>query len=388
MNTRIHLILPAILLMMIGCTNQEPPVEKVNESLSTASGGLFLSAEQINYAGIEYGSISERKLSYNVNARGKLVLPLNAIIDHVSQYAGLVKAVHTKEGQYVRKGQLLVTLISPEFVNAQQRYLMVKNELVMLEQEYERQKELNKDKIASDKLFEKARADYNVALAELTGLGIQLSLANIDIDQLKEDNIAESIEIHSQQDGYVERVTANPGKYVMVDECLMQVINRDHLLVELSVFEKDIMLVQTGQKVSFTLSNLGNEVYKADIISIGNIVDEDNRVVRVLAEFKNSSGRMLPGMFVASEIHTGEEVVEALPEEALVRREGNEWIIFYTTEEEQGESGTTFHTANVKPGTSQNGYIEVMLEQALPIDSKIVVSGAYFLKTEQAKQAE
>lgn len=388
MNTRYFIIIVLMLSLLSACIQEEHAKDEPEEGRATITTGLFLSAEQLKYSGIEYGDIHQQSLSHIVNARGKLVLPINAIIDHVSKYPGMVSSINVKEGKHVQKGQLLASISSSEFVNAQQRYIMVKNQLVMLEQEYERQKELNEDKVSSDKKFEKALADYNVAIAELTGLGLQLSMAGVDINNLREDNLNSNINILSQQEGYVEGISANPGKYVMDDECIMQVINREQLLVELNVFEKDIMLLQAGQKVSFTLSNLSNKVYEAKIISIGNIVNEENRVIKVLAEFRDLDGRMLPGMFVASEIHTGEATVTALPDEALVRLDDGSWIFYYTSPAEQEKEGTIFHTATVNKGITQKGMSEITLIDKIPSDARIVIKGAYSLKTEQAKQAE
>jgi cobalt-zinc-cadmium efflux system membrane fusion protein len=265
---------------------------------------------------------------------------------------------------------------------------MVKNQLVMLEQEYERQKELNKDKIASDKFYQKAESNYLVALAELKGLGLQLEMAGVNLSKLVEGNISSELRLISPIHGYIENIEANPGKYIMQDERLLSVINRDKLLVELNVFERDIMKIMPGQRVTFSLSNLSKEVYEANVISVGNMVREENRVVKVLAEFINSQDRMLPGMFVAAEIHTAENDVEALPEEAVIRLEANEYIIFYTTPSMQTDEGTSFMKVGVETGFTEDGYIQLSLKGSIPENAMIVVSGAYFLKTEMARQAE
>ena len=178
-------------------------------------------------------------------------------------------------------------------------------------------------KITSDKFYQKAESNYLVAIAELKGLGLQLEMAGISLSDLNKGIIAPELLLISAIDGFVVNIEANPGKYIMQDERVMSVINRDRLLVELNVFEKDIMKIIPGQRVTFTLSNLSKQVYEAKIVSVGNIVNEENRVVNVLAEFNNSQERMLPGMFVAAEIHTGENDVEALPEEAVVRMDRN-----------------------------------------------------------------
>ena len=227
-----------------------------------------------------------------------------------------------------------------------------------------------------------------ISLAEYTGLALQLEMAGVKKESLDAGEITAALQIISPLSGHIEHIDANPGKYVMQDERLMQVINRDQLLVELNVFEKDIMKIASGQRVTFKLSNLGSKPYEAKIISVGNIVRKDTRVVKVLAEISDDQGRMLPGMFVASEIHTGEDEVDALPEEAVLRMGNNDYVIFYTTPSRQGEEGTSFISVPVITGNIEDGYIEVSFPEEIPSDAMIVIKGGYYLKTELAKQQE
>jgi cobalt-zinc-cadmium efflux system membrane fusion protein len=305
-----------------------------------------------------------------------------------SLYPGTIKGIYVNTGDRITKGQLLASVNSIDFIETQQQYLMVLHQIGMLEQEYERQKELNKDKISSDKYFQRARADYQVALTELNALKLQLKMAGVDTEELANGQIVTYHDITSPINGYIENVFVNPGKYVNPDESLFQIINRDHLIIELYVFEKDIMKVSEGQRITFTLSNMSDRVYEANITSVGNTVSGDARIVKVLAEFRNEGGRLLPGMFVASEIHTGENHVTALPEDAVIRIGNDEYIIFYTMPDMQREASTYFDFAEVKIGNAEDGYIEIELISPIPENAMVVISGGYYLKTEMAKQEE
>jgi cobalt-zinc-cadmium efflux system membrane fusion protein len=389
MNIKYSIRFLIIAMVLVSCASNEDQQEKeVLREDTLTSGELSLSESQFEHAGIEYGSIQKYLLSSDVNARGELVLPVNSKADMVSLYPGIVQAIFINRGEPVSKGQVLATINSPDFIEAQQQYLMVKNQIIMLEQEYERQKELNKEKIASDKYFQRSLADYNVAMAELKGLAIQLEMAGISEKVLQTAKITRELRIISPLNGYIENINANPGKYVNPDESLFQVINRDKLLIELNVFEKDILKVAPGQRVTFTLANMSQEIHEAKIISVGNTVHEVARVVKVLAEFRNESGRLLPGMFVASHIHTGETEVNALPEEAVLRIADDYYVIFYTTPAMQKEWEYSYKSIPVKVGYMEDGFIEIEPLSELPSDAMIVVKGGYYLKTEKAKQKD
>ena len=77
-----------------------------------------------------------------------------------------------------------------------------------------------------------------------------------------------------------------------------------------------------------------------------------------------------------------------MPEEAVVRLEGNEHIIFYTLAGKQTEDGTSFYHMAVETGFVEDGFIQVTPKEEMPPNALVVISGAYFLKTEMAKQAE
>lgn len=382
-------IIPFLLLgaLLQGCSNPGPQ-EQDQQQEKTFAGDVFLDKKQLEHAGIEYGLIEKTELSDHVNARGELVLPVNATADLVSLYPGIVSRIHARQGDRVRKGEILATLSSPEFVEAQQEYFMVLSELPVLKSEYERQKELNEEKIASDKQYERVRSEYRSARMKLSSLRLKLNMSGVDTNMLKSGRIIEKLQIYSPISGYLELVEANPGKYIMKEERLMQVVNRDELLLELNVFEKDILNVHEGQEVSFNLSNLDSRNYQAKIVSIGNTVRQGTRIVKVLAAFNNAEYVMLPGMFVAAEIHTNQEKLDALPDEAIQRTSDDNYIIFYTTPSLQNEQGTAFMSVPVIPGKNNKGFTAVILKESLPDDALIVVSGGYYLKTEKTKQEE
>lgn len=378
-----------VLLAMIACTNQDSKESNDVQMDEPVSGGdIFLSAEQLKYAEIKYGNISEQVISSHVQSRGKLVLPVNAKANMVAFYPGIIKSVYVNNGDSVSKGQLIAVISSPGFIEAQKEYIIAKNRLMMLELEYERQKELNKDKVASDKYFQRARADYKTALAELNALRLELQMAGAGSSLFEDENIIPELKIISPVNGYAENIMINPGKHVGPEEDLLQVINRNELLLELSIFEKDILKIQPGQRITFTLSNMSSEIHEASIQSMGNTVEEATSTVKVLGTFSNESRRMLPGMFVAAEIHVGETIVEALPEEAVLRTGNDEYIIFYTLPEMQSDTGTTFKCMTVKTGNLEGGYIETTLLEPIPDRAMIVISGGYYLKTEKAKLEE
>lgn len=139
--------------------------------------------------------------------------------------------------------------------------------------------------------------------------------------------------------------------------------------------------------MTFTLANLGDEVYESRVASIGKTVEEDARTVKVIVDFPNTSQDILPGMFASAEIHTDEKEVDALPEESVLGEGTEDAHIFYTRSSES-DSLVTFQRLHVSTGFSEDGLIQVVLTEPLPSEARIVISGTYFIKSEELKQRE
>ena len=125
-----------------------------------------------------------------------------------------------------------------------------------------------------------------------------------------------------------------------------------------------------------------------DIPNVTDGTEWSNLTTGAYCEFDNKSGRFLPGMFVAGEIHTGEDMVQALPESAVVRLGDNKYVIYYTDPSMQSDTGTSFQYTAVEAGHAEEGFIQVKLLSPISENAQIVTAGAYYIKTEMAKQNE
>jgi cobalt-zinc-cadmium efflux system membrane fusion protein len=298
--------------------------------------------------------------------------------------SGSVERISVTEGVGVAKGDLLATIISPAIVQLQQDFITTGVSLDLLKKEYDRQKLLNEEKITAEKKFQETEADLKNTEARYESLKVQLELMNLRWEEVRQGKISRSAKILSPISGYIEEVMIKAGQYVSPEQPMFRIINRERLYIELMVFEKDIPFIRIGQRVTFELANLGGEEYEAALISIGHMVEENARTVKTIAELNNKSGIILPGMFVSAEIHTDEQNLDALPEEAVVIEDENNAYIFYTVSP-AGLKETEFKKAPVKTGFREEGYLQVELLTAIPADARIVTKGAYFIRAEGLK---
>ena len=373
-------------LFLAGC-HQTPVTEEKSEEGTPDSGLVVLNEEQIEIGKITLGKLTREVLSKDIKAKGKLILrwQKNAFVG--TMIGGTVESILVNVGDRVSKGKLLASITSPEIIEVQQKYISTRSLWEFQKSEFERQELLNKEKINADKKLQEARKDLTDLEARFQSLSMQMEMFNIPLEALNEGSIQPVAGIVSPISGTVEEMEITIGQYVEPNKSMFQIIDKDNLLLEIRVFEKDVPFISIGQRVTFTLANLGPEVYEAAVISIGKMVEQDARTVKVIASFTNTSQHILPGMFVSAEIHTDEQEVDALPEESVVGEGTDDTYIYYTCSKET-DSLVMFRRMEVTTGFSEGGYIQIFLSEPMPADARVVVKGSYFVKSEELKQRE
>ena len=98
----------------------------------------------------------------------------------------------------------------------------------------------------------------------------------------------------------------------------MEIVNTEHIHLELKVFEKDVLKLKKGQKVIFRIPESSSKNYVGDIHLIGKSIDV-NRTVQVHAHIDHEiKHNFIVGMFVETEIVIENSISKALPESAFV----------------------------------------------------------------------
>ena len=111
-----------------------------------------------------------------------------------------------------------------------------------------------------------------------------------------------------------------------------EIVNTEHLHAELTVYEKDVVRLNIGQKVRFTLPNDNEKERLASIYLIGRKIDTD-RSVRVHAHLESEDIDLLPGMYINANIEINENRVNAVLEEAIVMSEGKHFVYVFKGEQ-------------------------------------------------------
>ena len=348
-------------------------VTEVEESKKLIS----LSNTQFSTMEMEWGSIKTGDFSSQLTVQGTVKIPVEGMQEVSAYFGGYVSDLTLIEGQAVRLGQVLFNLENPDFVRLQQDYLETASQLDYLKAEYERQKTLFAEQISAQKNLLKAEADYRGALAKSQGLKKQLSLIRISADQLTPENIRSKVPVVSPINGFVEEVHVVPGQFLPASGKAISLLNKDHLHIELVLFEKDASLIHIGQRLVFTLPDRADQVYEAEIHVVGQTVNEQ-RQINVHADLVDESlgKNLIPGMFVQARINLDTENGWSLPEEAITEVDGKYFILIQKSKTEEGYE---LEQTEVNPGAPNQGMISIQPVEGITSETKILVKGGFNL---------
>ncbi len=409
-KAKYKVLIAALIIIMASCNNKaesgtgtEKEEVHTDEESSSANKEVELNEAQYLASEISFGTFSTKNLSEVINATGYTKLPPQNQAEVSVYVSGIVKTINIIEGQYVKKGQVIATIESPEFTRIQEQYLTTKSNLEYLRLEYERQRILSSEGVNSQKQFQKAKADYDAERARYNSLLQQLNTMNINPNH----GAVSTVPVVAPISGYVTEVDIKIGSNVQAGTALTTIVDNSKLHVDLLVYEKDLQKVKVGQKVRFVLTNQDNSEIIGQIFSIGKAFENETKSVAVHADIPNEKQQLISGMYVNALIDVGRNTVNALPSDAIVKAEGREFIFILegvheeTVQEdkhehkegekhEEGETGKKekkyhFQRIEVKTGTSQLGFVQVTALQELPADAQIVLKGAYYIQSHLLK---
>jgi len=404
----IHIIIGLLateLFVACGDNNNHSHFQHQKESHTDEDDTVMLSEKQLRSAGVEIGRLTYRTLRGTIQATGQLELPPQNEAKLSVFIGGNVKEIKVIEGDRVRKGEIIASIEHPDLIEIQQVYQQLVHRIGYLKLEYERKEKLFQEEVTSGRDYQKAKADYFSARAELSALKSKLRLLNLSAQEIAGGKIYETIPILSPMDGYVKLVNVVTGQYAPPQQELFEIIDIDHIHADLMVFEKDIHRLKEGQEVIFSVSNVPSRKLRAKIYAVSKAFEQEPKALHVHAEIENKEEDLIPGMYIQGEIITHTDSMPSLPVHGLAREDKKAYIFIYegkaldkksidhsAAEDHSNEKGAEgaqkniFHRVEVIEGIEDGGFVAIRSPGELPLDTRVVIKGAYYLLAEMEKK--
>ena len=377
MNASIRI---ALLALALWACQGKPAEETSTAPAQTVSNEITLTEAQVKQSGITVALPGSREIREDIMVHGVVDVPPQNMVSVSFPMGGYLRSTKLLPGMHVRKGEVIGLMEEQSLVQLQQDYLVTKAKLEYQEKEYQRQQELNVDKINADKTLQLAAAEYQGLKVMLKGYAEKLRLIGIAPEKLTEASISRQVPLYAPTSGFVSRVNVNVGKYVQPTDVLFELVNPDDIHAALTIYEKDLGRVKIGQKVRISFVDEPEKVYQGEVILVNRNVDE-NRAAIAHCHFLTQPGQLLPGMFLNARIEAGASHGIALPESAVVAYQGKHYAFV-----EQGKN--RFRMQEVSIGNKEGGYVSVPNGADLFKDKQVVMANAYSLLGAMKNTAE
>jgi RND family efflux transporter MFP subunit len=266
-------------------------------------------------------------------------------------------------GEFIKKGQPLFTLYSPELVNTQNEYL-----LALKTREQVRQSQIADAREYADRIIESTR--QRLALWDLPPEEMKV------LEETRQPRTA--IVFRSPVTGFVIEKAAVQGMHVMPGETLYRIADLSTVWIEADIYEQEMRFLRVGRPATVTLDAYPGEQFRGRAIYIYPFVEEKTRTVRVRFELPNPRGRLKPGMYANVELQGPAGEGLTVPTNAVLDS-GTQQIVFVA----QGDG--YFIPRNVKTGRRLAERIEIL--EGLKEGEQIATGATFFLDSESQLRA-
>lgn len=353
-----------------------------------------LTAKQVSTVDLKMGEAVEREMDATIEAKGSLVLRAQAMGDVASLMGGIVKSIFVKEGQLVHRGQVVATVENTDVVSLQREYYSAAKECELAKADWERQLLLSKQGAGVKRTLQQTRKDYQVAHANLLGIGRQLAQMGISTSAVAKGKFTTAFPLRAPISGVVSQLTASLGSYADMQTPLMKIRNTQAVECDLNVFEKDLAKVKVGNRVTFSLTNQPGVKLSGTVYGMNQYFNDGSKSVAVHVKMDDASLKtsrinhikLFDGMYVSGQIATGSQRCLALPSEAIVSTDGKQYVFALNGEPKKGEYSFSRH--EVSTGVTDGGFTEVKLCDHLKAGKKIVTDNAFYLASLTGEHGE
>lgn len=262
-------------------------------------------------------------------------------------------------GREVKKGQLLLELYSPDFLETQKDFIAAqkKDQSGILKKYGARQESVGP-------------RDY------LRYLQISESLAN---EIARTGKPRHRIPIYSPQHGTIIRHEVKKHMYVEPDYPMFTIADLTSVWVEVDVYEHQLEWIQLGLPTEIEVQALPGQRWQGQLTYIYPELDPKTRTLKVRLLVQNPTKKLKPNMFAQVRIYGGpKQDVLKIPREALIVTGERESVIA-----DLGKG--KFKPVNVITGMRSQGEVEIL--KGLKAGDRIVVSGQFLIDSEANLQA-
>lgn len=304
-------------LAIIGCTEKKPVEQKDQKVCISDSMQQMISLDTAKINNIN----DELSLS------GEVSFDENKVVKVYPFSSGQVLEVMVTIGDKVEKGQTLAVLRSADIAGNYSDLKSSGSDMAIAKREYENTKSLYEKGISSERELTIAKENYQKALSNNEKMGDLIRINGGGHTQANG-----SFAITAPTSGYVVEKNINASGYIRNDNSnsLFTISNLNNVWVWANVFEADILKVKEGFDAQITTLAYPGKIFHAKIDKVSEVLDPQNKVMRVRMNVPNDNLQLKPEMFT-NVIITNKEAAQAvsIPSEAVLFDNSKKYVVIY-----------------------------------------------------------
>ncbi|VAW98245.1 hypothetical protein MNBD_GAMMA20-1482 [hydrothermal vent metagenome] len=337
-----------------------------------------MTQEQRQAMGMRTAPVAVATQSWSVAYPAQVQVPTAQLRVVSTPLSGLLESLLVAEGDAVKQGQELASILSPELLGLQRGYLQALSQLDLARSDWERDRQLLEEGIIAERRYQTTHAHYVQVRTEVEQGRQTLQLAGMDRSALKrlaeERQLSGTLTVRSSLDGVVLERIATPGQRLNALDPLYRIGRLKPLWLEIHVPLERLSQIAMGSTVRVTAPAVEGKV-----ITIGRMVHGADQGVLVRAEVNSGAERLHPGQYVEVKLASGRaERNYRIPLGALIRQGGKTWVFVAR------ETGFLAMPVTIRAEESN----AVVVSADLQLGDQVVMAGTAALKAAWLEGAE
>ncbi|KJF42292.1 hypothetical protein LH29_21110 [Draconibacterium sediminis] len=318
---------------------------------------ISMSATAMQLANIQTAVVGAAEPLKVVRLNGKVQEDERLIFSQSSHIPGRIEDLLVNfTGDYVKKGQVIASVYSPDLVTAQEELF-----------------EAQKIKGTQPQLFEASKEKLK-----------NWKLTDEQINQVLASGTAQqTFDVMAEVSGYVTQKKVNTGDYVRRGQAIYEIADLSRVWVLFDVYESDLTWINKGDKVSYSIESLPGETFEGTIDYLDPVINPKTRVAKARVVQSNKGLKLKPEMFVSGKVEAKLPQTDALivPKTAVMWT-GERSVVYVKSESEQGvyfnmrevDLGPALGESYIVQGGIQQGE-EIAVNGTFSIDAAAQLAG-------------
>ena len=328
--------------------------------LNEINNGISLLDENERLTLVSKYEIQQTVFNTYIEAQANLKTRKNVII--LPEFQGTLEKVLVREGQKVKKGQLLAE-INDSGLNEQYEQMIIQADFA--KENFERTKRLWDKNIGSEMQYLKSKTDYE---------------ASIKIVEQMKDRLSKT-KIYAPFSGEIDEIISNVGSNLIPGVSqILRLVNLDRIYAESFVSEKYISFINEGTEAIVKIPLLNMEI-ESLVNQTGNFINPSNRTFRIEVPMENFDNRIKQNLDAKIKINIYKKNDAIVIPLRIVREDALGKNFVYVMNEDNKEGVYLTSKQYIILGNKSEDKVEVI--EGLNLGEIVVLEGAYSVEDSQ-----